>query len=121
LACGAFYDKRVRILDIAQPVKVVFEANTDVNPAQPPGGTWEVRRVEFAGDGRYLIVRYDFGGRLTKVSIDCTEVFEVRSWRSVWKEEDSSIGSVTLSPDCRLLAFVRNNAIDIIPFQPAIK
>ena len=118
LACGAFYDKRVRVLDITPPVKVVFEANTDANPAQPPGGSWVVRRVEFAADGRYLVVRYDFGGKLTKVSIDSTEIFDVRSWKSVWKENNPSIGSVALSPNGRLLAFVQDNSIHVIPFRP---
>jgi WD40 repeat protein len=118
LACGASSDKRVRVLDISPPVKVVFEANTDVNPARPRGGLWHVSRVEFASGGKYLIAGYDFGGRLTRVSIDSTEIFDTRTWKCIWNEEDSKIGSVTLSLDGRLLAYVRDNGIEIIPFEP---
>jgi WD40 repeat protein len=117
LACGASHDKRVRVLDITPPVKVVFEANTDVNPARPRGGLWKVSRVEFASDCKYLIAGYDFGGRMTKVSIDSTEIFDTRNWKCIWSEEDSKIGSVTLSPDGRLLAYVRDDGIEIVPFQ----
>lgn len=118
LACGAFFDKRVRVIDIFAPEKEVFEANTDVNPAWPPGGSWKVRRVQFASGGNYLVARYVFSGRKTKVSIDSTEIFDSGSWKCVWKTDDPKISSVTLSLDGRSLAYVRDKAIEIIPFQP---
>jgi hypothetical protein len=118
LACGASYDKRVRVVDIGPPVRVVFEANTDANPGKPHGGTWNVSRVDFVAGGKYLIVAYDFGGRLTSLSIDSTEILDTRTWNPVWKEDDRRIGSVTLSPDASLLAYVRDKVLEIIPFQP---
>jgi WD40 repeat protein len=118
LACGAAHDKRVRVISILPPEKVVFEANTDVNPARPRGGFWKVDRVEFAGSGRYLIASYHFGGRGTSLTINSTDVFDTSTWTCVWSEEDSKIGSVTLSPDGRLLAYVRDNGIEIMPFKP---
>jgi len=118
LACGASFDKRVRVVDITAPVRVVFEANSDANPAKPRGGTWKVSRVEFVASGKYLIAGYDFGGRLTTVSIDSTEILDTETWRTAWKEEDPKIGSVTLSPDGSLLAFVRDKGIEFIPFRP---
>jgi hypothetical protein len=118
LACGAFFDKRVRVISISPPEHVVFEANTDVNPVMPRGGWWRVNRVAFASAGRYLIAGYTFGGRGTKLIVQSTEVFDTRTWKCVWKEEDLKTESVALSEDGRLLAYVRDNGIEIMPFYP---
>jgi hypothetical protein len=121
LACGAFFDKRMRVVQVSSPNRILFEANTDGHPALPKGGCWTVRRVEFQNGGKYLLAESHFGGRGTDVVLDPTEIFETSTWKIVWREDETSIRAVTLSQDGNLLAFLRGNVIEVYPFQPAIE
>jgi len=121
LACGAFFDKRVRVVRVSSPDRVLFEANTDVHPALPKGGQWGVRRVEFFAGGKYLLAEYHFGGRGTSVVSEPTEIFEIATWKVVWREDDVTTRAVTLSPDGKLLALLRSNTLEVRRFEPNVK
>jgi hypothetical protein len=116
LACGCYRDKRVRIVNTMVPEKVVFEANTDSNPERPRGGQWSTRRVEFAGSGSFLIVDYEYQARNREMQH--TEIFETKSWKIVWNKESLNLGAVTISPDGKLMAYVKDKFIEIAPFLP---
>ncbi len=118
LACGGFFDKRVRVIRIGSPGRVLFEANTDVNPALPKGGTWMVQRVEFLSGGKYLLTEYHFGGRGTDLVLEPTEIFDTATWKIVWEESDVDIRKVTLSPDGKLIALFRGSTLEIHRFEP---
>lgn len=118
IALGAFFDKRVRILRLISPYSTVFEANTDVNPWKPFGGVWRVSRVAFMSDGKYLLADYEFGGSGTSKVFDPTEIFDTTTWKVVWRNDDTNISSITLSPDGRTMAFLRNNIIELQSFDP---
>jgi len=119
LACGAFFDKRIRVVEVAPSGNLVFEANTDVNPSRPIGGNWKVQRVQFLADGNYLLAQYEFGGRGTTTVLNPVEILETRTWKRVWKESDLGIRGVTLSPDGTTLAFLRDDGLEIHPFAGA--
>ncbi|MEI6077253.1 MAG: hypothetical protein WCS94_16860 [Verrucomicrobiota bacterium] len=121
LACGAFFDKRVRVIRVSSPDRIHFEANTDVHPALPKGGQWGVRRVEFLAGGKYLLAEYHFGGRGTSVVSEPTEIFETATWRVVWREDDLDTRAVTLSSDGMLLALLRTNTLEVRRFEPNVK
>ena len=118
LACGAFCGRRVRVLSMDTTHKVVFEANTNDHPYRPRGGVWCVTGLRFAGD-KYLIVDYRFGGRLTSLFLDPTDIFEVGTWKRVWHENSLTISHVTLSPDGKKMALIRGKDwLEIGPFVP---
>ena len=117
LAAGASDDKRVRVVGIASHGQVVFEANADINPGLPWGGSWQVHRVQFLADGKYLLAEYFFGGRGTSTTLLPTEIFETRTWKVVWKKNDLEIHSVTMSPDGTKIALLRGNTLEVLPFE----
>ena len=117
LACGAFDDKRVRVVQMASNGPMVFEANTEVNPSQPWGGNWMVHRVEFLADAKYLLAEYDFGGRGTSTVLRPTEIFETATWKIVWKNSDPETGGITLSPDGKRMAFLRGDVLEVHAFD----
>ncbi|MEW6742136.1 MAG: hypothetical protein AB1486_05200 [Planctomycetota bacterium] len=119
-ACGDFESRRVRIVSLDPPYETVHEWNTGDDAHQPPGGGWRVERVRFAGQGRYLIVEYHFGGGGTSLSMRPTDIFETTSWSRVWHENTAEIDSVCLSQDGRRLAFVRNQTVEMGPFKPNV-
>ena len=96
---------------------MVFEANAEMNPVRPWGGDWRVRRVQFLADGKYVLAEYKFRGRGTSTVLEPTEIFETRTWKVVWKENDLEIKSVTLSPDGKKIAFLRANTLEVRPFE----
>ena len=114
LACGAFYDRRVRVLD--QSYAVVFEANAEDNPAYPGGGVWRVTRTEFAGHGKYLIVEYQFDGRMTGQLLRPTDIFETATWKRVWQENSLEVDGVTLNHAGDKIAYLLSGALQIDTF-----
>ena len=117
LASGSSNDKRVKVVGIASRGQMVFEANAEISPVRPWGGDWRVRRVQFLADGKYLLAEYKFGGRGTSTVLEPTEIFETRTWKVVWKENDLEIRSVTMSADGNKIAFLRGNILEVHPFE----
>lgn len=122
LACGATHGLRVRVVSMEKPFAMIFEANTDDNPTKPRGGVWTIQRVEFAG--RYLIVEYEFGGRETSKFYRPTEIFEIDSWKVVWRENSTDIRRVRLSPDGKKMALINSedgrDILEIGDFKPEV-
>ncbi len=121
LACGTFDDRRVRTILVTEPDRIVFEAHSNENPARPRGGKWSVQRVEFLSNGKYLLASASFGGRLTIISLEPTEIFETSTWKLVWQENDTKVRAVTLSPDGTKIAYLRENTLEVSPFKPNLK
>ena len=117
LACGAFWGRRLRVVSLDAPYKTVFEANTEDHPNRPWGGVWKTDRVEFVGS-QYLAVDYSFGGRLSLRQYYPSDIFDTTTWDVVWHENSSDIRAVTISPDNRKLALMRNNLLEIGDFVP---
>jgi len=129
LACGALLGKRVRVVRIDPPHKVVFEAHTRDNPRWPWGGEWTVNSVQFECAGKYLIAGYDWGGRIFPNGKRLIEIFDTSSWRVVWSTTDEAISSSSpprISPDGMMLAFLRvspkgkswDASLEVHPFEP---
>jgi hypothetical protein len=119
MACGASDDRRVRILTVAAPHRVVFEAHASDSPRRPSGGTWSVVSVSFDAGGRYLAAAYEFAGRLTTKRITIGEVFDTRSWQVVWSAEGrgrSTVRPPRISPNGDAMALVKDNWLEIRPF-----
>ena len=71
--------------------------------------------------GNKLQVMAYGGGRNLNVRIrkDCADIFEVGTWKRVWHENSLKISSVTLSPDGKKMAFIRDKRwLEIGPFVP---
>jgi hypothetical protein len=120
IACGCVDDRRVRVVSIDPPHKMVFEANTNDHAERPRGGVWSVTRVEFVSQGKYLLVEYHFGGRGTRVTYNPSDIFDTATWRKVWHENSLEVRSVTLSPDGKKMAFIRGDYVEVGPFQPNV-
>ena len=121
IACGDAFSRRVRVLAIGRPHKVVFEANAEDNPERPRGGNWSVTSLQFGADGQYLVVGYRFGGRFTEKTYYPIEVYETRSWRLVWRvngEDARSYRPPSISPDGKAIALVRATMLEIGAFAP---
>ena len=129
LACGALLGKRVRVVRIDPPHKLVFEAHTHDNPRWPWGGEWTVNSVQFECAGKYLIAGYDWGGRIFPNGKRLIEIFDTSSWRVVWSTTDETISASSpprISSDGKILAFLRVNpkgtawdsSLEIHPFEP---
>ena len=115
LACGGFWDRRVRVVSVDKPHLTVFEAHGDDNPYIPGGGHWFVSRLEFVA-GRYLIADCEFAKRgETPILLQPTEVFEIASWTKVWEENSLHIKGVTISPNGKSLALLRGLSLEIGP------
>ncbi len=115
IACGSGNGQRTRVIDVARPEKILFEANSNANPFRPRGGSWRVDRVEFLAEGNYLVTETVYSRRFGPFKY-LTEVFDTSSWRSVWESKDPKTHSVTLSPDGRAMAYVRGTTVVICPF-----
>jgi len=116
IAAGSFFDRRVRVVSLVPPFPLLFEANADENPAVPPGGTWRVYWGDFVASGRFLVVEYFFSAPRTGVALRPTEIFETEHWNKVWQVESLQVHSVTVSPDGRAMALIRDNTLEIRPF-----
>ena len=121
LACGAFSDKRVRVVSTKNAGKVVFEANTDINPRAPWGGAWRVLRVDFLAGAGYLLVEYDVSRLDDSPRFAHTEIYETSTWSLVWQESNPEVWAVTLSPDANWLACLKGierGSLELHPFVP---
>lgn len=119
LACGDSSSKRLRIVAVDKPHRVLFEANSEDNPAGPRGGTWSVASGHFDGNGRYLVVGYSFGGRLASKQFEPIEIYDTGKWRLVWSVNNPGICSAQpprVSPDGKVMALIRGDVLQIGPF-----
>jgi hypothetical protein len=119
LACGDSSSRRLRIVTVEKPHRVLFEANSEDNPARPRGGTWSVASVHFDGNGRYLVVGYSFGGRLTTKQYEPIEIYDTLKWQLVWSVNSPGICSAQpprISPDGKMMALTRGDVLQIGPF-----
>jgi hypothetical protein len=119
LACGSLHGRRVRVVETVRPYLTLFEANANDNPWVPDGGVWSVERVTFLCQGKYLLAEYRFGGRSTAPPMYPTDIFATDTWSRVWHENSLAIRSVTLSPDGKKIAFLRQCRVEIGDFLPA--
>ncbi len=122
LACGALDGKRVRVLSVDQPHALVFEAHSNDNPQSPRGGNWTVESLRFGGSGEYLTAEYEFGSRLTMKRLTVAEVFDTRTWRVVWSDEESGRSTARapqISPGGKVMALVKHERLEIRPFLPS--
>jgi hypothetical protein len=65
-----------------------------------------------------MVVEYFFAGRGTDMVLRPTEVYETEHWQKVWEIEGARIHSVTLSPDGKEMALIRDNVLEVGPFIP---
>jgi hypothetical protein len=125
LACGdGVKSPRFRIDSIGPPHRIVFEANWDQHPRRPRGGEWTVSSMHFDAAGKYLVVGYEFEGRLTSKYYTPVEVFDTASWKIVWFVNNPEIPSDTsprISPDGKTMALTRAHWLEIGPFQPSFR
>jgi len=110
LACGAFFDQRVRIISVTPAGSVVCEFNS----GQDPDG-WRVEAVTFAGQD-YLIVKYERGGRSIP-SRWLVEIRETKHWKRIWYQQSRNPISVALSPDGKKIAVVRPGRLEMQSFS----
>jgi hypothetical protein len=113
LACGELTGARVRIFSLNQKGKLIFEANSNIEPHRPKGGVWRVNRVELASKGKYLIVEYLFAGRGTSKTYSVIEIYDTNTWSKVWVWKSSNnnidICNVTISLDGEKMALIKTN------------
>jgi hypothetical protein len=118
IACGSFFDRRMRVVRSDSLHEVVFEAHSDDDPKEPEGGVWNVSRVEFLGSGRFLLAEQRWGGRGSDVVRIVTDIYETDGWKQVWNEDCRTTKSVTLTPDGTKLGCLRNGVVEIHNFRP---
>ncbi len=121
LACGDSNSRRIRVVMVDRPHKVLFEANTEDNPERPLGGNWFVDYIHFDAGGKYLIVGYYFTGRFVRKSYYPVEIYDTRTWQLVWSMNSSEIYSANrprVSPDGKTMALIKGDWLEIGPFVP---
>ena len=118
LAVGCMNDRRVRVLTLDPPYRLLLELHSDEHPRRPEGGSWRVDRVDFAANGRFLIVESYFAGRGTRKVLRPTEIYETEGWKKVWETNDATIQAVTLSPDGTKIAYIQKDTLKIALFKP---
>jgi hypothetical protein len=113
--CGCSHDKRIRVVTLDQPHKIVHEINAGDMPVNRSRGYWHVGDLDCAGSD-YLIVAYFLSGTL--FGAGRLEIIDLRSWEVVWSTE-SDISEVCLSPDGKMMAFVRDfKTLEVRAFLP---
>jgi hypothetical protein len=120
LACGDANSRMLRIISVERPHKIVFEANLEDNPRQPSGGTWSVSECSFEANGKYLMIGYQYSGRLTDKSYRPVEIFDTSDWHLVMRINDPQITSSILpaiSPDAKFLAIIKDGWLEIGGFR----
>lgn len=118
IACGTIDRREIRIVSVDSKHDIINILNADAPPDRPTGGSWKVRRLSFAGQGKYLLVEYDFSGRLAAKTIESTEIYDTETWKLVWYENKRNITSVIISPDGKKIAFMRDQILEIGDFIP---
>jgi hypothetical protein len=121
LACGDANSRRLRVVAVEKPQRMLYEMNAGDNPARPRGGSWRVSSVHFDAKGKYLVVGYDFGGRLTSKEYEPIEVYDTLNWQLVWSVNSPDICSAQpprISPDGKMLALTRHELLQIGQFVP---
>jgi dipeptidyl aminopeptidase/acylaminoacyl peptidase len=117
MACGSWNDRRVRVFDARRPEKLLFEAHSRDEPIRPTEGEWSVQSVTFLAGGDYLKVEYAFSGRSRRGRREL-EIYQTSSWQKVWQSDDVKLHGVTLTPDGRTIAYVRDCELVMMPFNP---
>lgn len=117
IACGSWYDRRVRVFDVGRPEKLLFETYANAQPVRPGVGEWRVEEVKFLAGGSYLKAEYGFSARRGKAK-RVLEIYETGSWRTVWQSGDAKLHGVTLAPDGRTMAYVRDAKLIVCAFKP---
>ncbi|MFZ2806548.1 MAG: hypothetical protein WAZ60_09155 [Desulfosalsimonadaceae bacterium] len=120
LACTDLGSRRVRIYSIDSPNTLVSEINSERNPRPSIYGGWIGDYIKFNLDGDYLIVKYEFSGRLAWTECRSTEIYDINKWQICWFENKPNIYNVSLSPDGKMMALQRDKIIEIGEFKPNI-
>lgn len=123
LAVGVGFGRRVKVISLDAPFKTLYDLNALDDPR-----LWNQERIQFTG-GHYLVVDYDYsraGGRNFADAFDktlffrSTDIYDMRTGARVWRENRKSgdCGNLTLSPDGKRMAILRNGVIEIGEFAP---
>lgn len=110
VAAGDLQTARVRTVDLTGRTASV-ELNSDMAPF-----IWQTSDIYFSGRD-YLVVRLKCAGR-TFASAEMMEVFDCRTWQRVWRSSNSGIRAAAVSHDGKTIAIIRDNVLEIGPFQP---
>ncbi len=65
----------------------------------------------------YLKDEYVFSGRSRRGKQEI-EIYQTSSWRKVWQSDDAKLHGLTLAPDGRTIAYVRDGKLMMMPFKP---
>jgi hypothetical protein len=126
LACNDSETARVRVFSLDSPFKMVFEDAPPFGPLSP--GRWYTERIQFAGQGRYMIVDWEHFARGLTRKARKTFVYRTSDWRIAWSASCAEPGpartfgvsAVIVSDDGGLLAYfvASKNQVQIGEFVP---
>ena len=117
LALGDGHSPRLRIMRVDREPKMIAELNSECNPFKPYGGYWRTVKVQFNGNGKYLVVEYWFMGGLTSTVLMPTIIYRTDTWQPCWMENDDKIKDVTLSPDGKTIAYFKSDILVVERFD----
>lgn len=113
VACGASYGRRIRIISVDPPGRILKELHSDDRPVDG-AGVWGVQRVDVVG-GRFLIAEHFRGGGAWSREKRTHEVYDLDTWERLWQSQDIHMRCVTVSNDGGIMAYIRNGSLCIVP------
>ena len=111
LICGTAGTKRIRVLSLDAPHRVLREVgNNGVNLF----GSWSTDFLQAAAAGRLILKETTSSSRLSRFTRE-TEIYDTDTWKVIWKLVSHEAGAVVMSPDGKKIANRRGKVVEILP------
>ena len=68
-------------------------------------------------NGKYLTVQYEYSGRYILITRLPTEVYDTDTWELIWYENKEEVSAVTVSPNEKKIAFLRDTILEMGDLQ----
>jgi hypothetical protein len=108
LVCGVGQTKRIRVLSLEAPHRILREVGEErVNSVG-----WSTHWIQAAADGKLILKTTQLSNRVLPFTRE-TEVYDTDTWKVVWRNVSHEAGGIIISPDGKTIANRQGKVLEL--------